>query len=87
MRHLCKDCGHQGDRISITPSSFAVELLVWVGAVILTILVHWVFLIGGILFTLWRVTSSYKGCEKCKSKNVIPLDSPMAHAILDKMKS
>ncbi len=68
---LCVQCGFQGQPKRITKGSFLTELLLW----LLTIL-------GGLIYSVWRLTSRYQGCPKCESPNIIPIDSPRAMSIL-----
>jgi len=47
------------------------ELLAWL-----------LFLIPGLIYSLWRMNSVYKGCPVCKAANMIPVDSPIARKFL-----
>ena len=64
---LCTTCGHTGKTKLETKGSIGIELCLWL-----------LFIIPGLIYTLWRLTSRYEACRKCKSSTVIPLDSPMA---------
>jgi len=68
---LCTNCCYVGRRIEITKGSFGVELALWL-----------LFLAPGIIYSIWRLTSRYMACPKCKAPNMIPADSPVAREIL-----
>lgn len=68
---ICLQCGYRGKPKIIIKGSFATELLLW----ILTIL-------GGLIYSIWRISSKYRGCPQCESANIIPTTSPRAIEIL-----
>jgi hypothetical protein len=69
---VCKSCEsvvtHQK---SITPGSFIIEVFLWL-----------LFLIPGLIYSLWRVSTRYKGCPHCGSRDLIPADSAAGQRIL-----
>ncbi len=67
MEKLCRNCGYQGPAKTIIKGSIFIEILLWI-----------CFFIPGLIYSLWRVTSRYKACPKCKTPNMISLDSPIA---------
>jgi hypothetical protein len=67
VTYVCKSCGKSIKPISITPGSFFIELILWLAMIL-----------PGLLYSVWRVSSRYKGCPVCKSRDVIPSDSPLA---------
>lgn len=71
--HVCTECGSQVRPKSITPGSMITELFCWL-----------LFLLPGLIYSLWRIASRYKGCPVCGSKSVIPLGSPTARMILER---
>jgi DNA-directed RNA polymerase subunit RPC12/RpoP len=68
---VCTNCGFKGRPKQYTKGSFLVELLLWL-----------CFLVPGLLYTVWRVATRYKGCPNCGHPHMIPKDSPMAEKIL-----
>lgn len=52
--HVCKACGTQGRPTLRSPSNFGVELLVWLGAIIVAAMSHWIVVLGALAFSLWR---------------------------------
>ena len=65
--HICKNCGHRGDPKKYVPGHFIAELILWL-----------MFLLPGLLYTVWRLAKSYKGCPQCGAPYMIPSDSPAA---------
>jgi len=53
---LCMTCGTVGKPKVMTKGSFGFEVALWL-----------CFLIPGILYSAWRLTSKYKACKKCVS--------------------
>lgn len=63
----CTKCGTVAPAKNFVPGSMGIELVAWL-----------CFIIPGICYSLWRMSSRCKVCPKCLSKEVIPPDSPMA---------
>lgn len=68
---LCTTCGTIGPTKRLMKGSFVMELFLWM-----------LFLIPGLIYSLWRLTTAHQGCRKCGGSNVIPLDSPVAQKFL-----
>lgn len=62
-------CGHAGPLKQYTPGSFGMELLLWC------------LILPGLLYSLWRHLTRYSGCERCWSRETIPVDSPVGQSI------
>ena len=67
----CLDCGFAGSSKTITLGSFLVELVLWL-----------FFLLPGLIYSTWRLTSRKQGCCMCGSTRIIPADSPRAREAL-----
>lgn len=65
--NLCLNCGHEGKAKKETPGSFLTELFLWL-----------MMILPGLIYSIWRIGNKFPVCEKCKSKNIIPSDSPVA---------
>jgi len=65
--HLCKSCGKSVKPVTVTPGSFFIELLLWL-----------LMLLPGFIYSIWRLTARHKACPACKSKDIIPIGSPLA---------
>lgn len=69
--HICETCGTVSRPYSTSGGSFLVGLLLWL-----------FFLIPGIIYTAWCLTSQKLACPSCRSKSVIPLGSPKGQQLL-----
>lgn len=63
----CPTCGSVGAPTTRTKGSFLIEVLLWC-----------CFIIPGVIYSLWRVTSREKACPACGASGMIPVDSPKA---------
>lgn len=70
---VCASCGTQGTPKKVAQGSFLLEVFLWL-----------CFLIPGLFYSIWRITSKLKVCRTCGQANLIPLTSPMAQAILQR---
>jgi hypothetical protein len=61
---ICLNCGTIGKPKSITKGSICIEIILWL-----------LFIIPGLIYSIWRLTTRTKGCPLCSGK-MIPLDSP-----------
>lgn len=64
---FCSACGHEGPSKQITKGSTGLELFLWL-----------LFLLPGLVYSIWRHSSRASGCAACGSTALIPTDSPMA---------
>ena len=71
QQKLCINCGHQDKPKTITKGSIIMELALWI-----------CFLLPGLIYSIWRLSSRYEGCPYCESPNMISLNSPAAQRIL-----
>jgi tellurite resistance protein TehA-like permease len=72
MPMFCTNCGTVGRPVTVTKGSIALELLLWL-----------CFLLPGILYSVWRLSSRYRACPSCRAGNMIPTDSPRARERLE----
>jgi len=63
---VCTKCGFVGQPQDITKGTLVMEICLWL-----------LFLVPGFIYSIWRLASRHKGCPKCKSADMIPVDSPM----------
>ena len=68
---VCTNCGHVGDTETVTKGHFALEVALWL-----------CFLLPGIIYSIWRLTTRYEACPVCGNANLIPRSSPMAQKFL-----
>jgi hypothetical protein len=69
----CPNCGSVAEAKRHTKGSFLVELLLWL-----------CFLVPGLIYSIWRLTTRSTVCGVCKSSGVIPENSPRAKEALAK---
>jgi len=62
---ICPRCGYQGQPVTRMKGSFWIELLLW-----------FLFILPGLVYSLWRLTTRTRVCPKCEEPNMIPLDTP-----------
>ena len=67
MWRYCTQCEQIADPKTYTKGSWVTELLLWLACGV-----------PGLFYSLWRISSRYKGCPACGAPNMIPLDSPRA---------
>lgn len=68
---ICKSCGFHGKPGTVTKGSFAIEVILWL-----------CFLIPGLIYSFWRLSSRGNNCPTCGSTEVIPIDSPLGRKLL-----
>ena len=62
---ICADCGTVGQPKSVTRGSFLIEIVLWL-----------CFLVPGLIYSLWRLTTRRKACRACGGTTLLPLDTP-----------
>ena len=70
----CSNCGYQGKPKVFVKGSLAVEIVLWI-----------LFILPGIIYSVWRSFSRYNGCPECNSNNMIPVNSPRAITEMKKL--
>lgn len=71
---ICPNCGTRGTPKSITRGSFGIELLLWL-----------CFLIPGLIYSLWRMSSTQPSCPSCGHIGMIPVNSPNGLLLVKKL--
>ena len=71
VEKYCPNCGTVGVPKRYMRGGFITELLLWV-----------LFIVPGIIYSVWRLSSKYDGCSQCGFRDVIPVESPVARAAL-----
>ena len=71
VQMVCPNCGTVALPKSYTKGSFLVEVFLWL-----------LLIVPGLIYSVWRMTSRYKGCPRCGASNMIPLGTPRANEIL-----
>jgi hypothetical protein len=65
VNFICSNCGYRGSHKVVRRGSSLIEVFLWI-----------MIIIPEIVYTLWRITSKYEVCPKCKAPNMVPMDSP-----------
>ena len=68
---LCVDCGYQGKPTPEMKGSFIIEILLLC-----------CFILPGLIYTAWRLSTKKNVCPSCGSENLIPVESPGVQRIL-----
>jgi len=68
---VCTNCGHVGDTKTVTKGHFALEVVLWL-----------CFLVPGIIYSIWRLTTRHEACPVCGNTNLLPRGAPMAQKFL-----
>lgn len=71
MRFICSNCGYVGWPKKITKGSILIELVLWL-----------CFIIPGVLYSLWRLSSRHKACPKCLAPNMVPENTPRGQKLI-----
>ncbi len=62
---ICPNCGYVGKAKKVTKGSILIEIVLWI-----------CFLVPGLIYSIWRLTSKHLACPKCGAQNLVPIDSP-----------
>lgn len=65
----CVTCGTTGSRTTNTRGNLLIEIILW-----------FFFIVPGVIYSLWRLTTVRKVCRACGSDQIIPPSSPRATA-------
>ena len=68
---FCRRCEDRVEPVRVTPGSGWIELLLWL-----------LFLVPGLLYSVWRLTARHRGCPNCGSADLVPLGSTIARRML-----
>jgi len=49
------------------------------------ILLWLLFIVPGVLYSIWRLSSRCTACEKCHAPNLIPMDSPRGRQLVQEL--
>lgn len=56
----CPNCKYEGRGKIMTRGSILIEIILWL-----------FFIIPGLIYSAWRLSTRYLGCPKCEFKHVI----------------
>lgn len=70
-RMICPACGTQGDAVDITRGSIGIEIVLWL-----------LFIVPGLIYSLWRLSTRTPGCPTCGQPGMIPVNTPRGQQLL-----
>jgi len=68
---ICTQCGFVGNPRRRVKGNVLIELILWL-----------CFIVPGLIYSLWRLTSRYSTCPNCGHSTMIPIDSPMGQKLI-----
>jgi len=68
---VCTQCGTAAKPARRTPGSFIIELVLWL-----------TFLLPGLIYSIWRITTRGNVCSSCGSRQLVAPDSPVGKRLL-----
>lgn len=68
---VCTTCGHLGPTTTQTRGSIVIEIVLWLA-----------FLIPGLIYSIWRLSSRRQVCAKCGGETLVPADSPVGRKLV-----
>lgn len=84
---ICKNCGHQGISEKKVPGNILSSMIILVFAIMLGLISDWLFILGILIFIasgIYSYENTVMVCEKCKSKDIIPVDTPEGQKLVNK---
>jgi hypothetical protein len=70
MERICTNCGVIGSPKTDVRGSFFIELILWL-----------CFIVPGLIYSIWRMSTKQKVCRSCGAPNLVALDSPRGQAL------
>lgn len=68
-KQVCKDCGHIGSSKQVIKGSIIFEIILWL-----------CFIVPGLIYTIWRLSTKRQACPECGG-SMIPVNSPIGRKI------
>lgn len=67
---ICSSCGFVGNPRTFVKGNFGIEVILWL-----------LFLVPGLIYTIWRLTTKQSACPQCKKPTMIPVASPVGQEL------
>ena len=74
-QYVCTACGCVGKPRKITKGSCLIELILWLS-----------FILPGLIYSIWRLTTRQGVCPKCWNPSMIPTDTPKGQELINNQK-
>jgi hypothetical protein len=68
---VCTTCGHHGPTKNHTRGSVLIEIVLWL-----------LFIVPGLIYSLWRLSTRRKVCSACEATTLVPADTPAGRRML-----
>jgi predicted permease len=68
---ICTRCGVVQDPATAVKGSMLIELVLWL-----------MFIVPGLIYSLWRLSSKHTKCRACGATELIPMNSPAGQKLL-----
>ncbi|MBN1254923.1 MAG: hypothetical protein JXA50_06590 [Deltaproteobacteria bacterium] len=72
LKLICPNCGYLVRPKKVVKGSILIEVFLWL-----------LFIIPGLLYSLWRLSTKTSVCPACGTPNPVPIDSPRGRKLLD----
>jgi rubredoxin len=66
-KKYCTHCGYTNEPVHVTKGHLLIEIILWC-----------MYLLPGMIYTVWRKATMYWACPVCAGNELIPPDSPRA---------
>lgn len=70
---ICSTCGTCGKAKTVTKGSMGLEFVLWL-----------CFLVPGLIYSIWRLTTRHDVCGACGANSLVPLSSPVGRELAAK---
>ena len=70
-KYICTSCGTVGNPKRVVRGSILMEIALWL-----------FFILPGLIYSVWRLTTKYNACPECKNATMIPITSPLGQKLL-----
>ena len=68
---ICRKCGYIGPQELNKKGKLSVEIILWL-----------LFILPGLIYSIWRRTGRYFACKECGTHHIVPLNSPLGKEVL-----
>ena len=73
-RQICTACNFVGYPVTVTKGHFVLEVALWL-----------LYIVPGLLYSIWRLTTRHKACPVCGCAQLIPTSSPAGKRLMSLM--
>ena len=68
---ICRKCGHIGPHELNKKGKLSIEIILWL-----------LFILPGLIYSIWRRSGRFFACKKCGTHHIVPLNSPLGKEAL-----